>query len=73
MSQTASREVPHRGEKMADARVWPCERGFTVMEVVIAMTILLTALLGAAALFGNAIIVSGNTRNRVVAQNLATE
>ncbi len=47
--------------------------GFTVIEVVIAMTILLIALLGAAGLFGNAIIVSGNTRNRVVAQHIATK
>ena len=33
----------------------------------------LVALLGAAMLFSNAIVVSGNTRNRVVAANLATQ
>jgi Tfp pilus assembly protein PilV len=46
--------------------------GFTVIEVVVAITVLIVALLGAAALFSSAIVVSGNTRNRVVATNLAT-
>ena len=46
--------------------------GFTIIEVVVAVTILIVALLGAALLFSNAVIVSGNTRNRVVATNLAT-
>ncbi|MCU1467258.1 MAG: hypothetical protein JWM72_3186 [Actinomycetia bacterium] len=46
--------------------------GFTIIEVVVAMTILVVALLGSALLFENAIVVSGNTRNRVVAANLAT-
>jgi hypothetical protein len=47
--------------------------GFTVVEVVVAITVLMIALIGAALLFENAIVVSGNTRNRVVATNLATE
>jgi Tfp pilus assembly protein PilV len=47
--------------------------GFTVVEVVVAITVLVVAMLGAAALFSNAIVVSGNTRNRVVAANLATQ
>lgn len=47
--------------------------GFTIVEVLVAITILIGALLGAALLFENAIVVSGNTRNRVVATNLATE
>ena len=47
--------------------------GFTIIEVVVAITVLVVALLGAALLFENAIIVSGNTRNRVVAANLATQ
>jgi prepilin-type N-terminal cleavage/methylation domain-containing protein len=58
---------------MTDPRMSAGDRGFTVIEVVIAMTVLVIALLGAAALFGNAIIVSGNTRNRVVAQQIATK
>jgi Tfp pilus assembly protein PilV len=44
-----------------------------VIEVVVASTLLVAALLGAALLFENAIVVSGNTRNRVVAANLATQ
>ncbi|MDQ1475680.1 MAG: hypothetical protein QOE62_909 [Actinomycetota bacterium] len=47
--------------------------GFTVIEVVVAMTILLVALLASAFMFSNAMLVSGNTRNRVVAANLATQ
>jgi prepilin-type N-terminal cleavage/methylation domain-containing protein len=47
--------------------------GFTIIELVVAMTILVIALSGAAKLFGNAITVSGNTRARVVAQHLATQ
>ena len=54
-----------------DTRSRPAE-GFTVLEVIIAITVLMAALLGAALLFENAIVVSGNTRNRVVAANLAT-
>jgi Tfp pilus assembly protein PilV len=55
-----------------DTRSRPAE-GFTVLEVVIAITVLMVSLLGAALLFENTIVVSGNTRNRVVAANLATE
>ena len=47
--------------------------GFTIIEVVVAISILVVALLAAALMFENAIVVSGNTRNRVVAANLATE
>jgi len=47
--------------------------GFTVIEVVAAVTVLMIALLGAALLFENGIIVSGNTRNRVVAAQLASQ
>ncbi len=47
--------------------------GFTIIEVVVAITILMVSLMGAALLFENSIIISGNTRNRVVATNLATE
>jgi Tfp pilus assembly protein PilV len=54
-----------------ESRSRPAE-GFTIIEVVVAISILVVALLGASALFSNAIIVSGNTRNRVVAANLAT-
>src|SRR4051812_5162839 len=57
---------------MSKSRVLACD-GFTVVEVVVAITVLVIALVGAAALFGNGIIVSGNTRNRVVAAQLATE
>jgi prepilin-type N-terminal cleavage/methylation domain-containing protein len=46
--------------------------GFTLIEVLVAITIIVVALLGSALLFENAIVVSGNTRNRVVATNLAT-
>jgi Tfp pilus assembly protein PilV len=49
------------------------EDGFSVMEVVVAATILVIAVVGSAALFANAVQVSGNTRNRVVAQHLATK
>lgn len=55
-----------------DTRSRPAE-GFTVLEVIVAMTVLMVSLLGAALLFENTIVVSGNTRNRVVAANLATE
>jgi Tfp pilus assembly protein PilV len=47
--------------------------GFTIVEVLVAITVLVIAMIGAALLFENAIITSGNTRNRVVAANLATE
>lgn len=47
--------------------------GFTVIEVVVAITLLVVVLLSAALLFENAVSVSGNTRNRVVAANLATQ
>ena len=47
--------------------------GFTVIEVVAALSILVIALIGAALLFENGIIVSGNTRNRVVAAQLASQ
>lgn len=57
---------------MKRTRVRACD-GFTVVEVVVAITVLVVALAGAAALFGNGIIVSGNTRNRVVAAQLATQ
>jgi hypothetical protein len=46
--------------------------GFTIIEVVVASTVLIGALLAAAAMFSNAILASGNTRNRVVAANLAS-
>jgi prepilin-type N-terminal cleavage/methylation domain-containing protein len=48
------------------------ESGFTIVEVVVALTILVIALVGSALLFENGIIVSGNTRQRVVAAQLAT-
>lgn len=47
--------------------------GFTIVEVLVAVTVLVIAMLGAALLFENTIVASGNTRNRVVAANLATE
>jgi Tfp pilus assembly protein PilV len=46
--------------------------GFTIVEVLVAITVLVVAMIGAALLFENAILASGNTRNRVVAANLAT-
>lgn len=52
--------------------VTPPADGFTIVEVLVAITVLVIAMLGAALLFENAIIASGNTRNRVVAANLAT-
>jgi Tfp pilus assembly protein PilV len=60
------------GEVHVETRQSPPD-GFTIIEVLVATTILMTALIGAALLFENAIIVSGNTRNRVVAAHLATE
>jgi hypothetical protein len=41
------------------------ETGFTIVEVVLALTILVIALVGSALLFENGIVVSGNTRARV--------
>jgi Tfp pilus assembly protein PilV len=49
------------------------EDGFTIVEVLVAVTVLVIAMIGVALLFENTIIASGNTRNRVVAANLATE
>ena len=46
--------------------------GFTVIEILVAITVLVIALVGAALLFENGIVVSGNTRNRVVAQQVAS-
>ena len=46
--------------------------GFTVVEVLVAITIIVIALLGAALLFENGIVTSGNTRNRVIAQQIAS-
>ncbi len=51
----------------------PADAGFTVVEVLVALTILIIALVGSALLFENGIIVSGNTRARVVAAQLATQ
>ncbi len=51
----------------------PADDGFTIVEVLVAITVLVIAMLGAALLFENAIIASGNTRNRVIAANLATQ
>jgi len=60
------------GVASVDPRSQPAD-GFTIVEVVVAITVLVVAMLGAALLFENAIVVSGNTRNRVVAANLATQ
>ncbi len=51
----------------------PADSGFTVVEVLVALTILVIALVGSALLFENGILVSGNTRARVVAAQLATQ
>ena len=55
-----------------DTRSRPAE-GFTVLEVIVAITVLMVSLLGAALLFETTIVVSGTTRNRVVAATRATE
>lgn len=49
------------------------EDAFTIIEVLMAVTILMVALLAAAAMFEGSLRVSGDTRNRVVAANLATQ
>src|ERR1700722_6232304 len=48
------------------------DAGFTIIEVVVASTLLLVAFLGAAGLFGEGTHVSGDTRQRVVAAQLAS-
>jgi len=48
------------------------DAGFTIIEVVVAVTLLLFAFLGAAGLFEEGTHVSGDTRQRVVAAQLAS-
>jgi Tfp pilus assembly protein PilV len=48
------------------------DAGFTIIEVVVASTLLLVAFLGAAGLFEAGTHVSGDTRQRVVAAQLAS-
>ncbi len=48
------------------------DAGFTIIEVVVAATLLLVAFLGAAGLFEEGTRVSGDTRQRVVAAQLAS-
>jgi Tfp pilus assembly protein PilV len=48
------------------------EAGFTIIEVVVASSLLLVAFLGAAGLFEEGTHVSGDTRQRVVAAQLAS-
>jgi hypothetical protein len=47
--------------------------GFAILEVVIAFTMLIIILIPAAALFANVIKMSANSRDRVVAGNLAAQ
>src|SRR3982074_2332901 len=47
--------------------------GFTVIEAVMAISLLVIVLLAVARMFSSSIAVSGDTRNRVVAANLATQ
>jgi type II secretory pathway pseudopilin PulG len=54
-------------------RPQPLEEGFTIIELVVSVSLLVTALLAAAATFEGGIVVSGNTRNRVVAAQLVTQ
>ncbi|MGH9103282.1 MAG: type IV pilus modification PilV family protein [Acidimicrobiales bacterium] len=49
------------------------ERGFTVIEVVIAVSLLIVVLVPAAKLLDSGITTSGETRLQVVAANLATQ
>src|SRR5450755_4465956 len=48
------------------------EEGFTIVEVVVASTLLLVAFVAAAGLFESGTRVSGDTRQRVVAAQLAS-
>jgi Tfp pilus assembly protein PilV len=54
------------------ARTPETDAGFTIIEVVVASTLLLVAFLAAAALFVSGTRVSGDTRMRVVAAQLAS-
>jgi Tfp pilus assembly protein PilV len=47
--------------------------GFTVIEAVLAVSLLVVAMLAIAQMFSASILVSGDTRSRVVAANLATQ
>jgi Tfp pilus assembly protein PilV len=47
--------------------------GFSIVEMLVAITILMIALLAAALMFENGMRVSGDTRQRVVAAHLATQ
>ncbi len=49
------------------------EAGFSIMEFILAMTLLLIILVATAQAFTGATRVSGNVRQRVVASNLATQ
>src|SRR4249919_4032050 len=48
------------------------EAGFTIVEVVVASTLLLVAFLAAAGLYASGTRVSGDTRMRVIAAQLAS-
>jgi prepilin-type N-terminal cleavage/methylation domain-containing protein len=49
------------------------EDGFTIVELVVAIAVLLIGLTGATKMMASSILVSGDTRLRVIAANVATE
>ena len=71
-ASSGPRSSRRRGKPAVESRVHVRRDGFTIVEVVVAITLLVIALLGAALLFENGIVASGNTRNRVVAQQIAS-
>src|SRR4051812_29013490 len=71
--QRSARPHPRRAwvSRLAREDGFDADAGFTIVEVVVASTLLLVAFLAAAGLFASGTRVSGDTRMRVIAAQLA--
>lgn len=65
------RKPPHRPRALRETRGVGSDAGFTIIEVVVASTLLVVSFLAAALLFESTTAVSGDTRLRVVAAQIA--
>ncbi len=65
------RQPPHRSRALRETRGVGSDAGFTIIEVVVASTLLVVSFLAAAALYESGTSISGDTRLRVVAAQIA--